>query len=210
MERHPMSKLIFPKHEGVLVDDDAKVVKTAKVQVRGRSYVVKIVRYHPDQPAMYVNAGRPYGYHYLDEDGSVTGSNSGNSHTIADCLEKAARSIEKNLAAQRAAARPPSQKERDRHKARVAFFKKHGNAQNAEDLARAEEIANEQDWKVEWSNDLDEYQMGEAEEQPNEVLTAVLKDGQGNVLASLSGIGDPSREYQRVVEAELAAEALAR
>jgi hypothetical protein len=205
-----MSKLIFPKHGGVLVNDDAKVVKTVKIKVKNRSYVVKIVRYHPDQPAMYVNAGRPFGYHYLDENGDVTGSNSGNSHTVAECLEKAARSIEENLAAQRAAARTPSQKERDRYKARVAFFKKHSGAQDAEDLARAERIASEQDWKVEWSHDQDEYQLGDDEEQPNEVLAAVLKDGQGNVLASLSGIGDPSREYQRVVEAELAAEALTR
>ena len=205
-----MSKLIFPKHGGILVNDDAKVVKTVRIKVKNLSYVIKIVRYHPDQPAMYVNAGRPFGYHYLDENGNVTGSNSGNSHTVTECLEKATRNIEENLAAQRAAARTPYQKERDRHKARVAFFKKHSGAQNAEELAKAEQIASSHDWIVTWEYDQVKYQLGDDEEQPNEVLAAVLKDNQGNVLASLGGIGDPSREYQRVVEAELAAEALAR
>jgi hypothetical protein len=40
------------------------------------------------------------------------------------------------------------------------------------------------------------------------VLCCVLKDGDGNVLASLCGITDPDSNYRRVVEAELASEAL--
>jgi hypothetical protein len=205
-----MSKLIFPKHGGVLVNNDAKVVRTVTIREKGHSYVVKIVRYHPDTTARYVNAGRPYGYHYLDEDGSVTGSNSGNSHTIAECLEKATRSIRENLAAQRTAARTPSQKKRDRYKANVAFFRKHGSAQNAEDLARAEQIASENDWTFTWDYDPEPYGLGDDEQPPGEVLAVVLRDNQNNVLASLGGIGDPSREYRRVVEADLAAEALSR
>jgi len=45
---------------------------------------------------------------------------------------------------------------------------------------------------------------------PSEVLVAILKDASGNVIGSLSGIGDPDNNYRRVVEAELALEALAR
>jgi hypothetical protein len=205
-----MSKLIFPKHGGVLVNNDAKVVRTVTIREKGHSYVVKIVRYHPGTTTRYVNAGRPYGYHYLDEDGAVTGSNSGNSHTIAECLEKAARSIRENLTAQRAAARTPSQKKRDRYRANVDFFRKHGSARNAEDLARAEQVASENDWTFTWDFDPEPYELGDDEQHPNEVLTVILKDNQGNVLASLGGIADPSREYRRVVEADLAAEALTR
>ena len=43
---------------------------------------------------------------------------------------------------------------------------------------------------------------------PDEVLIAVLKDADGHVLESLGGIGDPSPSYQRLVEAELALEAM--
>jgi len=204
-----MSKLIFPKHGGVLVDDDAKVVKTVDVEVKGRSYTVKIVRYHPEQSAMHVNAGRPYGYHYLDQDGGVTGSNSGNSHTVEQCLQKAIKSIKENEVAKRRSNRTPSQKERARYKENVAFFKKNMGNGMEEDLARAEQLADEQGWKVEWKYDQDPYELGDAEEAPpSEVLVAVLKDNQGNVLGSLGGIGDPTRAYQRVVEAELALEAL--
>ena len=84
------------------------------------------------------------------------------------------------------------------------FFKKHAggvvgrNAEGALALARAEAV------------DEDEYMLGDEEEMPSEVLYAVLKDQDGEVLESLGGIGDPDRNYGRVVEAELALEALAR
>ena len=52
--------------------------------------------------------------------------------------------------------------------------------------------------------------MGDEEKMPNEVLCATLKDKDGHVLESLGGIGDPSRDYARMVEAELSLEALAR
>jgi hypothetical protein len=78
-------------------------------------------------------------------------------------------------------------------------------------LAQAEYEAEERGWTVEWDYDNEPYDMGDAEtEMPSEVLVAILKDASGNVIGSLSGIGDPDNNYRRVVEAELALEALAR
>lgn len=105
----------------------------------------------------------------------------------------------------------------------IAFFYKHagyshdpkketraqGRRRGAKALARAEAEASARGWRVEWEGDPEAYEMGDAEtEEPREVLGAVLRDENGHVLGSLWGIGDPTREYRRVVEAELALEAL--
>jgi len=84
-------------------------------------------------------------------------------------------------------------------------------AECALNLARAEQYARENDWQAEWvwDDDADLSWMSDAErEKPHEVYGCVLKDANGNVLASLWGITDPDREYMRVVEAELAAESM--
>lgn len=105
----------------------------------------------------------------------------------------------------------------------VAFFLAHGGSstkpgetrqqgrrRSAIALARAEAEAATRGWSVEWEGDPEPYQMGDAEgEAPSEVYGAVLRDEHGTVIASLWGIGDPTRAYRRVVEAELASEALA-
>lgn len=94
------------------------------------------------------------------------------------------------------------------------FFRKHAgyvvgkSAAGALALARAEAAACALGWEVEWEHDGFEWD-GEGD-APEEVLAAVLKDEDGNVLEVLGGIGDPDRNYARVVEAELALEALAR
>jgi len=97
----------------------------------------------------------------------------------------------------------------------VDFFKKHAGAKarGARRLADAEAEAEERGWKVDWEDDPEEWQGDD--ERPFEVLTAVLRDGEGNVLDSLGGIGMTGnrledQNYGRVVEAELAVEALAR
>jgi hypothetical protein len=104
----------------------------------------------------------------------------------------------------------------------IAFFRKHAGyarkpsesvsharARCARELARAEAEASARGWRVEWEGDPEPYQIGDAEdEMPSEVLGAVLRDENGHVLGSLWGIGDPTRQYRRVVEAELADEAL--
>ncbi len=75
-------------------------------------------------------------------------------------------------------------------------------------LARAEKAASERGWSFSWEWDELPYEMGDAEtEPPEEVLVCVLKDEHGRTLECLGGIGDPSKEYVRVVEAELALEA---
>jgi len=228
MSTRKTSKLIFPEHGGVLVDADAKVVKTVRTKAADGIYTIKIVRYQPATHAMLVNAGRAFGYHYLTPRGEVVGSNSGNSASISECLDKAINSIEDEISherrSKREARKSPARKAQDHLKKNAEFFYKHaaysygpgqtkrqGRMEGAMKLARAEREAEERGWKVEWEYDETPYDMGDAEtEMPNEVLVAVLKDANNNVIGSLSGIGDPDDNYRRVVEAELALEALAR
>jgi hypothetical protein len=220
------SKLIFPDHGGVLVDADTKVVKTVKAKAADGTYTIKIVRYQPTTHAMYVNAGRPFGYHYLTPQGGVVGSNSGNSASIAECLDKATNNIEEEISnerrSKREARKSPARKAQDHLKKNAEFFYKHagysygpdqtkrqGRMEGAMKLAQAEQEAEARNWTVEWSNDDMSYEVGNDEnEMPSEILVAVLKDEHGNSIGSLSGIGDPDSNYRRVVEAELALEAL--
>jgi hypothetical protein len=199
-----MSKLIFPDHGGVLVPDQTKVVLTHKLKTKRGSYTIKVVRY----PSPY----KQFGYHYLDTDNGVTGSNSGNSHDKEEALEKAIRSIreteKRDLAARREAKKTPAQKEADRFAKRVAFFEKHAGLGAGVRLANAEVYAEAMGWSVDWEYDEMPYEMGDAEEEPpSEVLVAILRDSDRNVIGSLGGIGDPDSNYRRVVEAELAQEA---
>jgi hypothetical protein len=105
----------------------------------------------------------------------------------------------------------------------VSFFMKHagssytpgketkaqGKRRGAVALAHAEAEASRRGWRVSWEYSQEPYEMGDAEsEMPSEVYDAVLRDENGEMLESLGMIGDPSREYRRVVEAELALEAL--
>jgi hypothetical protein len=228
MSTRKTSKLIFPEHGGVLVGANTEVVKTVKAKAADGTYTIKIVRYQASTPAMYVNAGRAFGYHYLTPRGEVVGSNSGNSSSISECLDKAINSIEDEISherrAKREARKSPARKAQDHLKKNAEFFYKHaaysygpdqtkrqGRMEGAMKLARAEREAEERGWNVEWQPDGMPYDMGDAEtEMPNEVLFAVLKDASGNIIGSLSGIADPDNNYRRVVEAELALEALAR
>lgn len=76
--------------------------------------------------------------------------------------------------------------------------KAQGRRRCAVELAKAEHEASQRGWTYEWEHDESEYQMGDAEtEMPSEVLCCVLRDQH-----------DPDRNYGRVVEAELAYEAL--
>lgn len=103
----------------------------------------------------------------------------------------------------------------------MRFFREHGGGVVGEgsrgglDLARAEREAERRGWHVEWVPDddadwswLDQPGFEKEKARDHEVYGAVLKDRHGNVLASLWGIFDPDSKYQRVVEAELASEAL--
>lgn len=93
-----------------------------------------------------------------------------------------------------------------------------GRIRCAQSLARAEAEASERGWSFEWpwdesgcsgcdcgSNDCPCSSGSE-----HETLGCVLKDENGKTLESLWGICGATPTYSRVVEAELAAEALAR
>lgn len=96
------------------------------------------------------------------------------------------------------------------------FFREHAgyvvgrSAETAWDLARAELEATSRGWYCEWEHDPDGMDtLGDIPpEEVSEVLYCVLYDEDGEVLSSLGGIVDPDRNYARVVEAELALEAL--
>lgn len=105
----------------------------------------------------------------------------------------------------------------------VRFFREHGGGvvgeatRGALGLARAEREAERRGWLVEWEWDddadwswLDQPGLEREKARDHEVYVATLKDRQGRALASLGGIFDPDDKYRRVVEAELAYEALAR
>lgn len=106
--------------------------------------------------------------------------------------------------------------------------KQHGRARGARMLAKAERDAKALGYFFEWEPDYDDYEgsLGDhaywCEDEKNEVehehevfccvMRKYCDDGQhdtvSEVVQSLSGIIDPTREYRRVVEAELAAEQL--
>lgn len=114
-----------------------------------------------------------------------------------------------------------------RHAARVRHQYRHGGysylpgerpsrgrARGAREAARALNEGERRGWYVEWEHDeFNHGDYGENEDGtpyvPNEVLVAVLYDADGNVLESLGGIADPTRDYAKTVEAELMMEALA-
>jgi len=99
-------------------------------------------------------------------------------------------------------------------------------SKGALDLARAEREMKRRGWVVTWQpdNDADLSWMSDEERaQDHEIYGAILwdrdpvnmlartpRERKAQQLASLWGIVDPSSEYQRVVEAELASEALSR
>ena len=86
---------------------------------------------------------------------------------------------------------------------------------NAKALANAEAVASERGWSYTWEEDPEGWDtLGDVpEEDVKEVLTVVLRDEEGNVLAALGGNlmcydSAANRRHGRLVEAELALEAL--
>lgn len=87
-----------------------------------------------------------------------------------------------------------------------------GRIQCAKDLAFAELTAERMQWSYSWIWDTDpdlSWMSEEERSQEHETFVCILNDADGNWLESLGGITDPSNDYRRVIEAELAAEALA-
>lgn len=91
-----------------------------------------------------------------------------------------------------------------------------GKLRCAKSLAKAERNAASAGITFEWEFDQegcsgcdcksDECKCSTGEE--HETLCCSARDSEGKVCASLCGICEPSREYRRVVQAELASEAL--
>lgn len=94
-----------------------------------------------------------------------------------------------------------------------------GRIRCARAMAHAEQTATNMGWRFEWDYDTDNYErsLGDHEywckdakngiEHEHEILWCQCQDKDGDVLASLGAIIDPSTSYRRVVEAELALEA---
>jgi hypothetical protein len=80
-----------------------------------------------------------------------------------------------------------------------------GRRRSAEEMAKAEQDAERMGWTASW--EWDDMPWDGDVPAPHEVLGCVLKNDRGEVLASLWGIGDPDKNYRRVIEAELALEA---
>ncbi len=206
--------LPFPEHGGMIYDDRCKVVKTVKHREKSDTYVIKIVK-DPN----YGNRGQMYSPAVLYPYGGVS-SSTGRWPTITSALERAVEGIRENIKRDRRETRlarmSPTQREARVRKEKLdkatRFFHAHagGPANKSEhkkyaaQLAEAEQYALDNDWQVYWENDPAPYDMGDAEESPpSEVYVAKLVDAEGRVLTTLGGIGDPSRDYQRVVDAEL-------
>lgn len=84
-------------------------------------------------------------------------------------------------------------------------------AECALSLARSEQIAADIgiEFRWEWDDDPDDSWMSERERaQPHEWVCCRAFSADGTCLAGLCGIVDPDESYRRVVEAELASEAL--
>jgi hypothetical protein len=89
-----------------------------------------------------------------------------------------------------------------------------GKALRARALARAERQAANLGFTFEWSEDScigcdcssDTCACGHGD--PHECLCCIVRNAEGKVIGSLGSICEPSREYRRVIEAELAQEGL--
>jgi hypothetical protein len=89
-----------------------------------------------------------------------------------------------------------------------------GRLRCAVELAKSEEYARNLGWEFEWEWDSDpdlSWMSDEEREQDHEVLCCRIPDPENTrySLASLCGITDANSKYRRVIEAELASEAIA-
>lgn len=84
-----------------------------------------------------------------------------------------------------------------------------GRSRSARELAKAERDAAALGFTFEWTDDWSCNHEKEFSYTPHACESCVCYDGDSNVVASLGCIDDATREYRRMVEAELAMEALA-
>ena len=92
----------------------------------------------------------------------------------------------------------------------------HGRVRCARAMARAEQYASDMDWGFCWEYDADGCIGCDCENEDcacssganHETFVCVVRDLDGKVLASCGSICSPSNDYTRVMEAELALEAM--
>jgi hypothetical protein len=111
----------------------------------------------------------------------------------------------------------------NRMQRKILWFAEHagyctppGRMACAKTLALAEDYAADMDWEHYWEPDGDgcggcdcgDKRCRCSSGKPHLTEYCVLKDKDGNVLASLGGICEASEDYRRVVQAELSAEAM--
>ena len=90
--------------------------------------------------------------------------------------------------------------------------KAQGRSRCALKLAQAERDARALGYTFDWVEDpfadRSWFENDGQSEEPNEAFGCICRNAQGESVQSLWGIFDPTREYRRVVEAELALEEL--
>jgi hypothetical protein len=75
---------------------------------------------------------------------------------------------------------------------------------SARKLAQCWYRADQEGYTFEWQNDDEPWEPGDTDYEPQEVLGLVMKDPQGNVVDSLWGIADPTKDYAFYEEANMA------
>lgn len=90
--------------------------------------------------------------------------------------------------------------------------RRQGRRRSARRLAEAEAYAKEHGWSVNWADDWDVDHRKEFDcydnGGPSTCESAVLRDADDHILGSLGCIDDADKNYRRVIEAELALEAM--
>ena len=99
-----------------------------------------------------------------------------------------------------------------------AGFSYNPATRSASDLARAETYAAGHDWEFTWEPDFDadasfvdtwdSLAQADWNSTDHECEVCILRDSDGNILSSCGGIFDADSDYRRVIQAELALEAL--
>jgi hypothetical protein len=92
--------------------------------------------------------------------------------------------------------------------------KRAGRSETARKLAKAERDARALGYTFEWEYDsegctgcsCDSPDCACSTSEPHETLGCIVMDADGHACGSLWGICEPSHEYRRVIEAELALE----
>jgi len=91
--------------------------------------------------------------------------------------------------------------------------KQQGRAASARKLAKAERDARALGYTFEWQDDCDgdhSYLVAGVDPEPETCEVCLMLDDNGKVMQSLGCIDDATREYRRVVEAEMALEEVSR